>query len=67
VSAMKLVNTSIFFFVNVLFMVTLVHASALSKEDHKLTSIINDFEAFYLTSSPFQQPNYQQITNKDSC
>jgi uncharacterized protein (DUF885 family) len=34
-------------------MVTLVHASALSKEDHKLTSIINDFEAFYLTSSPF--------------
>lgn len=36
-------------------MVTLANASELSKEDHKLTSIINDFEAFYLTSSPFNQ------------
>ncbi len=52
---MKLVNTSILFFVNVIFVVTLANASELSKEDHKLTSIINDFEAFYLTSSPFNQ------------
>jgi uncharacterized protein (DUF885 family) len=36
-------------------MVTLANASELSKEDHKLTAIINDFEAFYLTSSPFNQ------------
>jgi uncharacterized protein (DUF885 family) len=50
---MKLINSSKLFFVNVLFMVTLVHASALSKQDHKLTSIINDFEVFYLTSSPY--------------
>jgi uncharacterized protein (DUF885 family) len=50
---MKPVSSSILFFVNLLFMVTLVHGSELSKEDHKLTSIINDFEAFYLTSSPF--------------
>lgn len=52
---MKLVNTSILFFVNVIFVVTLANASELSKEDHKLTSIINDFEAFYLTSSPFNK------------
>jgi uncharacterized protein (DUF885 family) len=52
---MKLFNTSILLTINFFFIVTLVHASQQSNEDQILLSILNDYEAFYLTSNPFHQ------------
>ena len=53
---MKLSNIIICGIINFLCIVTLVNANQIDEEDQALLTIVNDFEKFYLTSSPFHKP-----------